>query len=140
MEEEDDMATMIHRSRAKDSARHAKLEQLLSEQGTILRSHRQILREGLPTTMSGVLDAEEHSLDLEEQGVGLSLLALTSQSVQGIEAALRRLDAGDFGTCSDCRSEIGGARLRAQPFANLCLACQEKHDGSAASRPGSPRT
>ncbi len=90
--------------------------------------------------MSGVVDAEEHSLDGEEQGVGLSLLALTSQSVQGIEAALRRLDDGDFGTCSDCRGEIGGARLRAQPYATLCLACQEKQDGTGAWRwPGSWR-
>jgi DnaK suppressor protein len=132
------MATTIHRTRAKDSARQAKLERLLSQQESILRSHRQFLREGVPTVMSGVLDAEEHSLDAEEQGVGLTVLALTSQGVQGIEVALRRLAAGDFGKCADCRGEIAGARLRAQPFASRCLACQEKHDSTAASRwPGS---
>jgi RNA polymerase-binding transcription factor DksA len=128
------MATIIHRIRTRDRGRHAMLEKLLSQQESILRSHRQIFREGLPTVTSGVLDAEEHSLDAEEQGVGLSLLALTSQSVLGIEAALRRLDDGDFGTCSDCRGEIGGARLRAQPYATLCLTCQEKYDGTGAWR------
>jgi len=132
------MATTIHRTRTKDGARHAKLERLLSQQESVLRSHRQSLREGVPTVMSGVLDAEEHSLDAEEQGVGLSLLALTSQRVQGIEVALRRLAAGEFGKCSDCGREIAVTRLRAQPFANLCLACQEKHDDTPASRwPGS---
>jgi DnaK suppressor protein len=128
------MATMIHRTRTTDRARQAKLDQLLSQQDAILLSHKQILREGLPAAMSGVLDAEEHSLDVEEQGVGLSLLALTSQKVRGIETALRRLAAGAFGKCSDCQSEISGARLRAQPSATLCLACQEKHDIAGASR------
>ncbi len=128
------MATMIHRNRTTDRARQAKLQQLLGQQDTILRSHKQILREGLPTATSGVLDAEEHSLDAEEQGVGFSLVALTSQEVRGIEAALRRLAAGDFGRCSDCWNEIAGARLRAQPFATRCLVCQEKQDIAGASR------
>ena len=128
------MATMIHRTRTTDRARHVKLEQLLSQEGAILQSHKQILRQGLPTAMSGVLDAEEHSLDAEEEGVGFSLLALKSERVRGIETALRRLAAGAFGKCSDCRGEISGARLRAQPFATLCLSCQEKHDLAAASR------
>jgi DnaK suppressor protein len=122
------MATMIHRTRTTDRGRHKMLEQLLSQQHTVLRNRKQILRDGLPTAMSGVLDAEEHSLDAEEQGVDFSLLALTSQRVQGIETALRRVAAGQFGTCIDCRGAISGARLRALPFAALCLACQDQHD------------
>jgi DnaK suppressor protein len=121
------MATMIHRIRT-DRAQHEKLEQLLSQEGTILRNRRQVLREGQPAETSGATDVEEHSLDGEEQGVGLSVLALTSQTVQEIETALQRLDAGDLGTCSDCRSRIPPARLRALPFAALCLACQAEHE------------
>ena len=45
-----------------------------------------------------------------------------------IETALQRLEAGQLGTCSDCRCRISDARLRALPFAALCLACQERHD------------
>ncbi len=80
------------------------------------------------------MDFEEHSLDAEEQGVGFSVLELTSRTVQGIETALQRLEAGEFGTCSDCRCGIGDARLRALPFAALCLACQERHDIAAGWR------
>jgi DnaK suppressor protein len=124
---------MIHRSRGADRARHD-LEQLLSQQGTILQNRKHILRESLPSEASGVMDVEEHSLDAEEQGVGLSVLELTSRTVQGLETALQRLDTGEFGTCSNCRSKIAGVRLRALPFAALCLACQDKHDIAAASR------
>ena len=43
---------------------------------------------------------------MPRSGRRLSLVALTSQEVRGIEAALRRLAAGDFGRCSDCWGEI----------------------------------
>jgi len=128
------MATLIHRTRDADRARHGKLEQLLRQQDVILQRRRQILRDGVPTARSGVLDFEERSLDGEEQSVGFSLLELTSRTVQGIETALQRLEAGGFGACSDCRRKISDARLRALPFAALCLDCQEKHDIAAGWR------
>jgi len=82
----------------------------------------------------GVMDFEEHSLDAEEQRVGFSVLELTSRTVQGIETALQRLEAGEFGTCSYCRCGISDARLRVLPFAALCRACQERHDIAAGWR------
>ena len=133
------MATTVHRIRDADRARHGKLEQLLRLQRAILRSRRQVLRDSLPTPTSGVMDYEEHSLDAEEQGVGFAVLELTSQTVRGIETALQRLEAGEFGTCSDCRCRISDARRRAQPFTALCLACQRRHDLAAgeSARTGS---
>ena len=122
------MATMIHRTGTADRARHGKLEKLLGLQGAVLRNRRHLLREGQP---SGVMDLEERALDAEEQSVGFTLLELTSQTVNGIETALQRLEAGTFGTCSDCRCRIGGARLRALSFAARCLSCQGKHDFGA---------
>jgi RNA polymerase-binding transcription factor len=125
------MATTGHRVRGVDRARLGKLEQLLSLQGTIFRKRRQILRDGMPTPTSGVMDIEEHALDAEEQGVGFAVLDLTSGTMRGIETALQRLAAGAFGKCSDCWCKISDARLRALPFAALCLACQERHDVAA---------
>jgi DnaK suppressor protein len=122
------MASTIHRVRGANRARHGQLTQLLGQQRSILQNRKQILRDGLPTEMAGVMDTEELSLDAEEQGVGFGVLELTSRTVQGIETALQRLEAGSFGTCSDCRCRISGARFRALPFASLCLACQERHD------------
>ena len=127
------MATVIQRVRGADRARHERLEELLSQQGTFLRYRKQILRDDVPTETSGVTDVEELSQDAEVQGVGFSVLELTSQTVQGLETALQRLEAGAFGTCPGCGRPIGEARLRALPFAALCLACQESHDLAAAA-------
>lgn len=125
------MATMSHRIRGADRSRQETLERLLGQQGAVLQNRKQILRDGLPTATSGVLDFEEHSLDAEEQGVGFSVLELTSRTLQAIETALQRLEAGDLGTCPDCWCRISNARLRALPFAALCLACQERDDSVA---------
>ena len=46
-----------------------------------------------------------------------------------IEKALGRLDNGSFGICERCGKPIERARLRALPYANLCIK-----DAQAASR------
>lgn len=134
------MATMTHRARGANRAQHERLEQLLGQQDAVLRSRKHVLRDGLPTATSGVMDVEERSLDAEEQGIGFSVLELTSRAVQGIETALRRLENGAFGTCSDCWCAISDTRLRALPFADLCLTCQEVHDVAAAGKKGGAST
>ena len=38
-----------------------------------------------------------------------------------IDAALRRIDEGTFGTCAACGRPIGEERLDAVPYATLCI-------------------
>jgi DnaK suppressor protein len=127
------MATTTDRPHGAGGVRRERLRLLLRQEEAMLRNRRQVLRDGLPTWMSGVMDDEERSLDAEGRGVGISVLELTSRTVQGIEAALQRLEAGVFGTCFDCRDRISGVRLRALPFAALCFACQQRQDTHGVS-------
>lgn len=41
-----------------------------------------------------------------------------------IEAALNRVDEGEFGICEDCGEEIGIKRLQARPVTTLCIDCK----------------
>ncbi len=43
-----------------------------------------------------------------------------------LDAARRRLDAGEYGRCIDCAADIPDARLEAQPTALRCVACQTR--------------
>ena len=43
-----------------------------------------------------------------------------------VTAALRRLSAGKYGICELCEGQIGLARLRALPWARLCIRCAEQ--------------
>jgi RNA polymerase-binding transcription factor DksA len=45
-------------------------------------------------------------------------------SAQDLEDALRRIDQGSFGVCTDCGKAIAPARLAAYPAGRRCLACQ----------------
>ena len=40
-----------------------------------------------------------------------------------IDHALARIEAGTYGVCAHCGNPIGVARLRARPFAELCIDC-----------------
>jgi DnaK suppressor protein len=40
-----------------------------------------------------------------------------------IEAALRRLDAGDYGLCEECGDEIPAKRLEIDPAIERCVDC-----------------
>ncbi len=43
---------------------------------------------------------------------------------RAIEAALDRIQTGDYGICECCGERISPKRLHAIPWANLCLRCQ----------------
>lgn len=41
-----------------------------------------------------------------------------------VEAALERMDAGEYGTCANCGAAIERERLKALPYATLCMDCK----------------
>ena len=45
-----------------------------------------------------------------------------------VKRALARLDEDVYGVCSSCEEEIPPARLRAIPWAERCVQCQESAD------------
>jgi DnaK suppressor protein len=53
-----------------------------------------------------------------------------------IEEALRRLGKGEYGICANCEEEIRAKRLRALPWAQFCLKCQEIADRSEGADSG----
>jgi RNA polymerase-binding transcription factor DksA len=56
-----------------------------------------------------------------------------------VDEALVRVARGTYGTCVDCRVEIGAERLGALPAAAYCLHCQERHEFEGpATETGTP--
>ena len=45
-----------------------------------------------------------------------------------VNDALVRLDKGSYGMCADCGSKIDPARLKALPYATLCIQCQSQRE------------
>lgn len=85
--------------------------------------------------MGTVGDAGDESVlrmatDLDLQEAGRDMQELTD-----IDAALRRIDDGSYGSCQECGQEIGSGRLEAQPTAARCILDQEKYEKTHALRP-----
>lgn len=51
-----------------------------------------------------------------------------SRVLHGVRAALGRIADGTYGACLDCEEEISQKRLKAVPWATLCIACQEQEE------------
>jgi RNA polymerase-binding transcription factor len=55
-----------------------------------------------------------------------ALAGSLTDTLKEVEAALEKLDDGDYGRCESCGGEIGEARLEAMPQAKLCISCASK--------------
>jgi DnaK suppressor protein len=61
---------------------------------------------------------------LRHEGVTMALRRAATIALGEVEAALTRLDAGDFGRCTCCAQTIPMDRLDVLPMTALCMPCQ----------------
>lgn len=47
-------------------------------------------------------------------------------TLQEIEGALQRIKSGEYGLCASCAEPIPQARLKALPWARVCVRCAER--------------
>ena len=55
-----------------------------------------------------------------------ALTARAEQQMEEIDEALKRIEDGAYGCCTNCGKEINPQRLEAIPWAALCVDCQQK--------------
>jgi DnaK suppressor protein len=63
-----------------------------------------------------------------EQEFAILGLNRRSELLRDIQAGLRRIEDGTFGTCTNCEETIGRNRLVAVPWTPFCIRCQEVVD------------
>lgn len=66
--------------------------------------------------------------DTFEQDMTLGRLESGAEEIAEIDAAIARIDQGTFGDCDTCKKPIPKTRLRAIPYAKLCIECKEKEE------------
>ena len=70
---------------------------------------------------------EESPRNMEDE-LGEGLEEGAQQTLAQIDRALARLDEGTYGSCERCGNPIGEERLRARPWATLCIDDQRRAD------------
>ena len=67
--------------------------------------------------------------DLEQsREFNLLLTTREKEKLEQIDAALTRMEAGEYGICEECGEQIPIGRLKAMPFATLCVKCKSKKE------------
>lgn len=67
---------------------------------------------------------------LQAQAMAKAGQVRSQLELRRIEAALKRIDSGDYGYCTDCEEAITMARLDANPMVTLCLKCATARENS----------
>jgi RNA polymerase-binding transcription factor len=68
---------------------------------------------------------DDQAAALHEQFVTLSLKSMDYRKLKEIDAAMNRLETGEYGVCVACGKAISVKRLAAIPWASYCIGCQE---------------
>lgn len=114
----------------------APFKQQLLQQRTTLLAQLASLRGGNVGRAQASADhfggqKEDSRAQLEtERDLEFSLDARESAELDAVDAALKRIESGTYGVCTDCGADIAAARLRAAPETPRCIACQDKFEHS----------
>lgn len=84
-------------------------------------SHLQLETENHPDLADRASSETDRALELRTRDRQRKLISK-------IDAALRRIDEGEYGWCEETGEPIGLARLEARPIATLSLEAQERHE------------
>ncbi len=88
---------------------------------------------------AGILDSIDTTMLEQTTSTMLKLKERELEKLRAINAALARLDKGEYGYCVETGEPIAGARLRANPLARLTLEAQkdlEEEERRRNFRPG----
>jgi DnaK suppressor protein len=81
-------------------------------------------------------DASDDASNQVELNIQMTLSDTQKRELDQIDVALRKIGDGLFGQCEGCGQLIAEARLKALPFATLCVECKGRQEkGSVMVRP-----
>lgn len=81
------------------------------------------------------LAVEDQAPLMHDQFIALRQHWMERQKLNLIDAALQRLEKGEFGICSECEQPIPAKRLKIVPWAAYCIPCQAVTDARPDEEP-----
>jgi DnaK suppressor protein len=72
--------------------------------------------------------AADAGSDLTDADRARAMLTVATTQRRAVVEAIKRLEAGTYGRCVDCRKLVPEGRLEARPEAARCVQCQGKRE------------
>ena len=120
---------------APEGTRYDELKRMLEERQRELTNEvqgriRGVRADGAEKPHDVMDQGETSEVDIQED-IELALIQMKAETLNKINEALARLEAGRYGFCYECGEDISEARLRALPFAVRCKDCEEARENAA---------
>ncbi len=100
---------------------------LITWKNDLLDDSRETI-EGLQDSARNVPDIADRASEETDRALELRTRDRQRKLVSKIDAALRRIEAGEFGYCEVTGEPISLKRLDARPIATMTLEAQERHE------------
>lgn len=107
----------MQRNRKRLEEERARLESELSRMGAAMDERE---RPGYGTHMA------DNATEVFEQAKNLAVYQRLRHTLSLVKRALEKMDKGTYGICEQCGDAIDPARLKALPYATLCMSCQAR--------------
>jgi len=75
---------------------------------------------------------DDAAFDLEQDS-SYQIAQQEAEELREIDTALEKIEEGTYGICEECGGRIERPRLRALPYAVLCLKCKESEEVERAA-------
>lgn len=75
-------------------------------------------------------DMDDLGGDANDEETNYKILEIESAELDQIDYALARIENGSYGVCEECEKPINPERLRALPFASLCITCKRSQEAA----------
>ena len=101
---------------------------LLVKKNILLREVEERVKKYRDANSEKMTDIAEIASSASDGDVERIIAEEDARELKQIEDALARIKAGHFGVCEQCSRTIKKARLKAIPFATLCVSCKEEEE------------
>ena len=117
----------------KEAAKYKKL--LLEKREEVLKEIKDIAHESSKSLKEASGDLSGYSYHIADMASDsydrefiLNIASAEQEVVYEIDEALKRINEGKYGKCVECNKKIPVQRLKALPYAKLCIQCQSKEE------------
>ncbi len=108
-------------------------KQLVEKREDILKDADRTLSD-LTAQNGNIPDPNDRATAESDRNFELRIRNRERKLLSKIEAALQRLEDGEYGECASCGDVIGMKRLEARPVTTLCIECKTVQESQEKSQ------
>lgn len=101
-------------------------QQLLQMREEVLKGVQNSHQASREIGQDGVPDIGDMSANTYHRDVLLNLGENQRRRIQDIDAALERIEGGEYGVCAKCEEDIPSRRMDVRPFSRYCVECKSE--------------